>query len=342
MKTAVLICPGRGTYNRHELGYLGRHFPDRELMGRLEEQRAAKGQETLAALDGADVFSASRHTRGDNASALIFASSLGDAMSIDRDKVRIVAVTGNSMGWYTTLTAAGALSPEDGFRVANTMGWLMQVSMIGGQIIHPWMGEDWTPDEGRRAALLALVEDIGSRDGKRLSVSIDLGGYLVIAGDGAGLSAFEAEVEPVGETYPMRLKNHAAFHSPLQSPVALRGKEALSGVVPGQPVLPMIDGRGAIWWPGATDPGSLMDYTLGPQVTTTYDFTTAIRVAAREFAPDMFIVAGPGDTLGGAVAQSLICAGWLGMSSKDDFQNAQAERGLLVSMGRAGQRRAVV
>ena len=34
-KTAVVICPGRGTYNATELGYLGRHFPDPTLLARL-------------------------------------------------------------------------------------------------------------------------------------------------------------------------------------------------------------------------------------------------------------------------------------------------------------------
>ncbi|MCO5135189.1 MAG: hypothetical protein M9908_12770 [Phyllobacteriaceae bacterium] len=28
-KTAVVVCPGRGTYNKGELGYLARHFTDK-------------------------------------------------------------------------------------------------------------------------------------------------------------------------------------------------------------------------------------------------------------------------------------------------------------------------
>jgi [acyl-carrier-protein] S-malonyltransferase len=60
--------------------------------------------------------------------------------------------------------------------------------------------------------------------------------------------------------------------------------------------------------------------------------------AAREFAPDFFIVTGPGTTLGGAVAQSLVLADWRGMGSKADFRARQAEAPLLVSMGDAEQR----
>ena len=341
MKTAVVICPGRGTYNAGELGYLGRHFPDPALLARFDALRADAGQQTLSSLDGAGAWKGSVHARGDNASGLIFAASLGDVMAIDGEAVEVVAVTGNSMGWYTTLAAAGALSPEAGFRVANTMGRLMHDAMIGGQGLHPWMGEDWMPDLSRRDALLSLVDDIGAREGHALTVSIDLGGYMVVAGDATGLAAFEAEVTPAGDRYPMRLRGHAGFHSRLQAPVAARGQAELSNVTPRQPRLPMIDGRGAIWWPGASDPGALMAYTLGHQVTETYDFTAAIRVAAREFAPDLFIVAGPGDTLGGAVAQALILSGWRGMGSKADFRAEQEARGLMVAMGRPEQRGAV-
>ena len=69
-----------------------------------------------------------------------------------------------------------------------------------------------------------------------------------------------------------------------------------------------------------------------------YDFTTAIRTAAREFAPDYFIVPGPGTTLGGAVAQSLIRANWRGLASKADFQRLQAEDPFLISMALPDQR----
>lgn len=338
-QTAVVICPGRGVYNKPELGYLGRHHAKlAPLFARFDEERIKLGQETLAALDGAASFSISTHTRGDNASGLIYAATLGDFLAIDRDKIEIVAVTGNSMGWYSTLACGGALSPEDGFKVVNTMGTLMQESLIGGQLIYPFTAEDWKRAPERKAELLALVASIGERPGHTLTLSIDLGGMLVLAGDEAGLSAFQAAVPVAQERFPMRLSNHAAFHSSLQDPVAEKGRSRLPAGLFGQPAIPMVDGRGAIWWPGAVDTEALWRYTLDHQVVETYDFTQAIRVAAREFAPDLFIVPGPGTTLGGAVAQSLIQANWLGLSSKADFQVRQAEKPLLVAMGLEEQR----
>ncbi|MDO8982800.1 ACP S-malonyltransferase [Cypionkella sp.] len=335
MRTAVLICPGRGSYTKTELGSLTR-FPDRILLAHFDARRTALNQETLTALDSAPTYSVSKHTRGDNASALIYACTLGDALSLQN--VEITAVTGNSMGWYSALACAGALTPENGFEVVNTMGTLMQQSLIGGQIIHPFMDENWHRNPSRRAELLAIVADINTRPDHILSLSIDLGGMLVLAGNESGLKAFEAIVSPEQSRFPMRLANHAAFHTALQAPVAAQGRAALPATLFQQPQKPLIDGRGQIWWPGSTRTADLYDYTLGHQVTEPYDFTAAIRTCAREFAPDLFIIAGPGTTLGGAVAQSLILAHWQGLSSKADFQSRQAANPLLISMGLPEQR----
>ena len=336
MTTAVLICPGRGTYNKTELGTLAQSFPDPALMSVFDARRQALGQETLTALDGAPRFSNAKHTRGDNASALIYAATLGDRLTI-RGDIEIVAVTGNSMGWYSTLACGGAVSPEDGFEIANTMGTLMQEALIGGQLIYPHVGDDWQTDPLRKAELLAQVTQIDARPGHTLTLSIDLGGMLILAGNDEGLTAFETAV-PRLDRFPMRLPNHAAFHSHLMTPISEQGMTRLTADVFGQPKLPMIDGRGAIWWPGATETSALWEYTLRHQVTETYDFTHAITIAAREFAPDLFIIAGPGTTLGGAVVQSLISANWRGMCNKSDFQNLQGTSPFLVAMGRQDQR----
>ncbi|NTT84929.1 ACP S-malonyltransferase [Tabrizicola fusiformis] len=336
MKTAVLVCPGRGTYTKSELGSLTRTFPDAALLARFDAARQALGQETLTALDTAATYSVAKHSRGDNASALIYACTLGDRLALKG--INLVAVTGNSMGWYSALACAGALTPDNGFAVVNTMGTLMQQSLIGGQLVYPHMGDDWRPDPARKSHLLALVAEIATRPDHTLSLSIDLGGLLVLAGNETGLKAFEAAVPSAQGRFPMRLSNHAAFHTALQAPVAAEGRARLPETLFAQPKLPLIDGRGHIWWPGTATTATLRDYTLGHQVTEAYDFTAAIRTAAREFAPDYFIIPGPGTTLGGAVVQSLILAGWKGMGDKADFQRSQAEAPFLISMALPEQR----
>ena len=126
------------------------------------------------------------------------------------------------MGWYTALTCGGAVSPESGFTIADTMGTLMHSAMIGGQVVYPVVGEDWCPDPTRKAQLLAQVGEIAAQDGHVLALSIDLGGMLVLAGNAEGLAAFEAAVPKVDKRFPMRLNGHAGFHTDLQTPVSER------------------------------------------------------------------------------------------------------------------------
>lgn len=336
MRRAVVICPGRGTYNKPELGSLMRLNPDKTaLFEGFDAIRRANNQETLVELDGAERYEVARHTRGDNASALIYAASYADFLSLK--DIEVVAVTGNSMGWYSTLACAGALTADQGFSLVNTMGQMMQDSLIGGQLVYPITGDDWQPDAAQRAQVMRLVAEIAALPAQSLALSIDLGGLLVLAGNDAGLAAFTELAAPKAG-FPLRLHNHAAFHTALQEPVAQTAQKRFDPQMFGQPKIPMIDGRGAIWWPHATDSQALFDYTLGHQVVAPYDFRQAITIAAREFAPDLFIVLGPGTTLGGAVAQSLISAEWQGMRSKADFQTRQAKAALLAAMGRADQR----
>ena len=101
----------------------------------------------------------------------------------------------------------------------------------------------------------------------------------------------------------------------------------------------MIDGRGHIWRPLASNAEALRRYTFGTQILETYDFTRAVQVAVREYAPDRIILLGPGDTLGGAIAQALIAIEWRGLRSKRDFQEMQASADpVLLAMGREDQR----
>jgi acyl transferase domain-containing protein len=245
------------------------------------------------------------------------------------------------MGWYTALACGGTLGAEPGLALANTMGRYMQEAMIGGQAIWSLVDEDWRPIAVRREALTNAIAAINGQDGAELYVSIELGGMLVLAGNEKGLAAMTAAAPRGPGRFPMGLPGHAGFHSAMQAPVSERAKMTISAAPFGQPNIPMIDGAGRIWRPHMTDLQGLWDYTLGEQVTRTYDFTAAVQVGMKEFAPEAVIVLGPGETLGGGVAQSLIGVRWLGMESKADFLARQASDPFLLAMGREGQRRMV-
>jgi malonyl CoA-acyl carrier protein transacylase len=341
-EAALIVCPGRGTYGKAELGYLSRHHGDKgELIARFDRLRSERGQPTLSELDGADRFSPALHTRGDIASPLIFAASYADFLAIDRSRFDVAAVTGNSMGWYTALAVAGAVSAENGFRIVDAMGENSQAGEPGGQVLLTLVDEDWREVPGLRRQMLTLVEAIGGRPGSALHVSIDLGGMLVVAGDEAGLAALLAEAPPTPVREPLRLVNHGPFHTPLMQGSSDRALARLPAAWFGSPGPPMIDGRGHIWRPFATAQATLHDYTFVTQILETYDFTRALQVAVKEYAPDRLILLGPGDTLGGAIAQALIAIEWRGLRSKTDFQEMQAGDPYLLAMGREDQRRLV-
>ena len=339
-QAALVICPGRGTYGKAELGYLRRLHGDKAaLLATVDRIRAERNQPTISELDGAERFSVAPHTRGDIASPLIFTSSYADFLAIDRTRYDLAAVTGNSMGWYTTLACAGAVAAEQGFRIVDAMGENSQAGEPGGQVLLTLVDADWHEVPGLRATLLALAAAIDARTDCALHLSIDLGGMLVFAGNEPGLAALIAEAPPSPGREPLRLVNHGPFHSPLMQASSDQARARLSAAWFGSPALPMIDGRGHIWRPFASNPDALHHYTFATQILETYDFTRAVQVAVREFAPDRIILLGPGDTLGGAIAQALIAIQWQGMRSKADFQEVQSSAvPFLLAMGREDQR----
>ncbi|MCW1384737.1 ACP S-malonyltransferase [Novosphingobium sp. KCTC 2891] len=330
----VVVCPGRGTYNAPELGYLARHHAGHPLLARFDALRAEAGKPTLTELDGAAKFTPA-HLRGDNAAPLIHACAWLDFLSLDRQRFEVVAVTGNSMGWYTALACAGAVSPEHGFAIADALGVHSQKHGEGTQSVLVLADAEWRVDP----ALASAIEAAMARHG--VLPSIRLGGMLVVAGSPAVLDAFEADLPPLPRA-PMRLAGHGPFHTPLMAQSAQSARAALPEAWFTPPQVPLIDGRGAIWRTGSTRPHDLWDYTFGHQILAPYDFTAAITVALREFAPDLVVLTGPGETLGGAIAQVLIHNKWLDISSRTAFSERQGEDPFLIGMGRPGQRGIVI
>ncbi|HYN46893.1 MAG TPA: ACP S-malonyltransferase [Allosphingosinicella sp.] len=338
-QAALVICPGRGTYGKAELGYLKRLHADKAgLLETVDRLRSERGQPTISELDGAERFSAATHTRGDIASPLIFTASYADFLAIDRSRYDIAAIAGNSMGWYTSLACAGAVSLEHGFSIVDAMGENSQAGEPGGQILLQVVDEEWREVPGLRETLLGVVETINNRPGCALYVSIDLGGMMVFAGDDSGLDALLAEAPSTPGREPLRLVNHGPFHSPLMQAASDRAGASLLAAWFAGPALPMIDGRGHVWRRFASNPEALHHYTFATQILETYHFTRAVQVATLEYAPDRIILLGPGDTLGGAIAQALIAIEWRGLRAKRDFQEMQSSSPVLLSMGREDQR----
>lgn len=335
----VVVCPGRGTYNKEELGYLHRyHSAKTSMIQVVDEHRIEQDQTPVSQLDEMNQYSLKKHTAGENASALIYACALGDFYDIDRDRYDVVAVTGNSMGWYIALKCAGVLSDVNAINLINTMGSMMKNGIIGGQVIYPTIDDNWQFDEEKANHLNKVVSEIKGRPGCELYLSIDLGGYRVLGGNEPALKLLDELLDRVQDRFPMRLYNHAAFHTPLLHNVSETAKQILPSTLFEMPSIPLVDGKGKIWQPDCFGIDEIYDYTLGAQVTEPYYFGRAIEIAVKEFAPDKVIVTGPGYSLGGSVAQKLVQLKWDGMASKDAFMERQQRDPYVISMGREDER----
>lgn len=334
-RRAALVFPGRGSYTAASLGSL----PAASLLvEHAEELRAAYDLPALHELDAAERFDPALHLRPANSSPLIFVASLVDAEKAASDH-RVAVATGNSLGWYAALTMAGALTFADGFRMVQEIALLQEQPMPegghGGQVIYPLNGADWRPD----AALARIVADALATDGTgRVYESVELGPYAVLAGDDAGIARLLRDLPPVtrGERrYPLRLALHGPYHTPLVAHVAAAATATLADLEWRAPRIPIVDGTGRQWSPWATDPRALRDYTLGTQLTTPYRFATGIRVALREFAPDLLVLTGPGNSLGGVCGQLLVAEGYRGVRSRAELETVQSgPEPVLLSMRR--------
>jgi len=320
---AVLLCAGRGSYAKATLGSLPQ---DEDLVQRAELLRRGYQLESLLELDQAERFEAARHLRPANVSPLIYVRSMLDVARAEREHT-VIAVGGNSMGWYTALAAAGALSFEDGYHLVQRMALLQEAAVAGigqgGQVLYPVVDEHWRPDPARAAAVEAALAGAAGE----AFPSIRLGGFRVLAGSNPGITHLLRalpQVEVGRLMYPFRLAQHGPYHTALAAPVSFAAGQELAQLEFRAPRVTLIDGRGRRHSPWSVDLDELRNYTLGAQVTTPYDFTASVRVALREFAPDRLVLPGPGNTLGGICGQILCEEGWRGVHTKADFGALQA------------------
>ena len=345
MTRALIVCPGRGSYDRAGLGQLRDRSPPAQAIGdACDAHRVTHDRKPVSELDGAEAYRSSLHVAGENASLLTFACGLADLAEL-ADRYTIVGVTGNSMGFYTALAASGALSLTDAVALVDTMGAYQTRNVIGGQVLYPMTDANWRTDPTKRARVDAVLETVRAL-GHTAEWSIELGGYAVLGADKLGVKALMEHLPSDvrgARTFPIQLPMHSAFHTSLMAATSERAFTDLAGLGFGAPTLPLVDGRGHVFRPEWADPTALRDYTLGHQVVRPFDFTTAVHTALQHCAPDVVIALGPGNALGGPLARILVETGWRGVASRADFDAAQAsEEPMLLSFGVRKQRERLV
>jgi [acyl-carrier-protein] S-malonyltransferase len=333
---ALVVCPGRGSYNATELGSLAR-LPDpsswQPLMAQADAACTAAGLRAITDLDGAATFSRDEHLEPAHSSVLTYsiaaadyAARFGSGGSSAADGITPVGICGNSLGWYTAVHCSGALSFGAGLDIILTSGaHQRETPQVGGQLVYPALGEEWDESADLGATVDAALQRANAVG--FASLSIELGGMAVLAADDAGMHELLSALPTMRRgrvKYPLVLPKHSAFHTPLMSDLA----DALERSVPPlttPPALPLADGAGRVWPVGeACDLAALREYTLREQVVTPYRFGRSIEAAIEATDPDVLLLLGPGASLGGAVGQALSRMRWRGISNKATFQAVQA------------------
>lgn len=137
---------------------------------------------------------------------------------------RFAAMGGLSLGEYTALHLADALSFEDALRLVHRRGQLMQQaaeSSVGGMVSIMGADED---------KVLALCEKVAA-SGRVRPANFNCPGQVVISGDKAACDAAAALAEEFGGK-AIPLKVAGAFHSDLMKPAA----EGLRPVLDSTPI----------------------------------------------------------------------------------------------------------
>jgi acyl transferase domain-containing protein len=304
---------------------------------RADELRAAAGLAALSEVDGAARFDPMVHLRPTNGWPLVFLCGLLDAERIADDH-EVVAVVANSTGWYTALAASGALGFDDAFRLVQEMATAAEAPLPGdataAELIYPLTNEAWEPVPDRIELLRTVLAEADGSAG----LAIDLGGFAVVAGTAAGIDDIAQRLPSVivaERSFPLRVATADAWHTPLRMAAIDAAIERLGALTWDRPNVTLIDGRGARFTPWSADPAELAEQSLRQLGAAPYDFATALRVALREYAPDVVLLPGPGGSLGAACAQIIVTDGYRGLRSRAEFEAAQSGAApLLLSMRR--------
>lgn len=212
--------------------------------------------------------------------SVILAKTLGDDFNPDM-------VAGHSLGEFSALVAAGALSFEDGLRLVSARALAMQKAC------------ELKPST--MAAVLALpdekVEEIcASIDGVVVCANYNCPGQLVISGEIEAIDAACEKALAAGAKRALKLKVGGAFHSPCMEPARAELAEAIEKTEFMTPVCPVYQNVDA---KPHTNPADIKTNLLA-QLTAPVRWTQSVQNMIADSATE-FVELGPGKVLQGLV-----------------------------------------
>ena len=208
------------------------------------------------------------------------------------DKMEASMMAGHSLGEFSALVVAGALSFEDGLRLVAARANAMQKACEA--------------NPGMMAAIIGLpdekVEEVCQEvsDGGKTVVPANYNcpGQLVIYGENEGIMAACDKLKAAGAKRALPLKVGGAFHSPLMQPAKDELQAAIERTTfsdPKCPVYQNVDGK-------AHEDAADIKRNLIAQLTSPVRWTLSVQNMIAAGADD-FTECGPGKALQGMIGR---------------------------------------
>jgi [acyl-carrier-protein] S-malonyltransferase len=192
-------------------------------------------------------------------------------------------VIGHSVGEYSALVAADAVSAREAASLVRTRGEAM--------------AEAASANPGAMAAVLGLpdgiVEELCREIENVWPANYNCPGQIVVSGKNSAVDRLLAEAEARGARKTVKLRVSGAFHSPLVERAAERLRPALERVRFSDPRPPFMSTVSA-----RIEDAQRLATLLVEQVTGPVRFTQAVRGLVKE-GVELFVEIGPGQVLSG-------------------------------------------
>lgn len=201
--------------------------------------------------------------------------------------IRPDMVAGHSLGEFSALVAAEAISWENGLRLVSQRAQAMQ--------------EACELQPGTMAAVLALADDkvaeiCDSIEDVVVAANFNCPGQVVISGSLSGVDAACKALKEAGAKRALKLPVGGAFHSPLMQPAAERLQAAIMNTTFHTPKCPVYQNVSA---KGETDKHTIQRQVL-EQLTSPVRWTQSVQQMITDGA-NTFYEFGPGDVLKGLI-----------------------------------------
>lgn len=212
--------------------------------------------------------------------SVILAKALGDQFNPQM-------VAGHSLGEFSALVAAGALSFEDGLTLVSKRAMAMQKAC------------EMNPST--MAAIIALPDNVveevcASIPGVVVPANYNCPGQLVISGSNEAIDAACAKLTEAGAKRALKLNVGGAFHSPLMEPARVELEAAIQAAPFKAPICPIYQNVDA---KPHTDPAEIKTNLIA-QLTAPVRWTQIVQNMIADGATS-FTEPGPGTVLQGLI-----------------------------------------